>query len=76
MWEVFNILRSGEGLTSFSVEITVLTFGKKKGKMKLSGVSFFFFFENTRKNLKLNVVPFLVLKSKALIPSNPQLYLH
>ena len=37
---------------------------------------FFFFFENTRKNLKLNVVPSLVLKSKALIPSNPQLYLH
>ena len=77
MWEVFNILRSGEGLTSFSMEIAVLTFlVKKKGKMKLSGVSFFFFFENTRKNLKLNVVPFLVLKSKALIPSNPQLYLH
>ena len=42
--------------------------------MKLSGVSFFL--ENTRKNLKLNLVLFLVLKSKALIPSNPQLYLH
>ena len=74
----FIILRSGEGLTSFSMEITVLTFlvKKKKGKMKLSGLSFFFFSENTRKNRKLKFVPFFVLKSKALNPSNPQLYLH
>ena len=63
-----NFLQYGNNRTNF--------FGKKKkGKMKLPGVSFLFF-ENTRKNLKLNVVPFLVLKSKALIPSNPQLYLH
>ena len=32
--------------------------------MKLSGLSFFF--ENTRKNVQLNLVLVLVLKSKAL----------
>ena len=37
---IFLILRSGEGLTSFS-KITVLTFLVKQSTIKLTGVSFF-----------------------------------
>ena len=42
-------------------------FGRNLSKLKLSGV-FFFFFENVRKNFKLNLVLLLipVLKSKVL----------
>ena len=48
------------------MEITALTLLVRKSKMKLPGVSFFFY--NTRKNFELNLVlvHVFVLKSEAL----------
>ena len=59
----FIILLSGEGLISFSVNNCTNFFGEKTLNEAFRGV---FSFENTRKNLKLNLVLALFLKSKAL----------
>ena len=57
----FITLLSEKGLT-FSINISTNSLGEKS-KIKLSGVSYFF--ENTRKNLEINVVLVLVIISKA-----------
>ena len=65
----FIILLSREGLTPFSINNRTNFFvTKKKGKLSFPGRGVSFFFDNTRKNFKCNVVPVLVLvlKSKAL----------
>ena len=57
------IFRSKECLIPFNKSNLAIFYGKK-GKMKLPGVSNFFW--NTRKNLKLNLVFVLILESKGL----------
>ena len=49
---------SGEGLTSFSLNSRTDLFGEKKNNEACRGV----FFENTRKNFKLNLLLVLVPK--------------
>ena len=57
----FITLLSEKGLTS-SINISTNSLGEKS-KIKLSGVSYFF--ENTSKNLEINVELVLVIISKA-----------